>query len=283
MHHLRLIMAVKPRYSFYHIKTCCPAGCCQPQMAIVTKYYSGTSGLVLPVPNKKAFPPEFRERTRLEYYASLFNSVEVNSSFYKIPMAATVTKWALSVPENFRFTYKLWRGITHNKGLAFDPQDIKRFVDVINHAGDKKGSLLIQFPASIKTGSFAQMASLLDAVRQADTGKEWDIAIEFRDRLWYTDKTYRLLDDLQMGLVLHDMPASATPLTETGASFIYLRFHGPTGDYRGNYTDDMLKEYAGYIHQWLTDGKKVYAYFNNTIGAAVHNLATLNTFVNAMF
>ncbi|QKJ30636.1 DUF72 domain-containing protein [Mucilaginibacter mali] len=252
-------------------------------MGTIAKFYSGTSGLVLPVPNKQAFPLAFRERTRLEYYASLFNSIEINSSFYKVPMAATITKWAQSVPENFRFTYKLWRGITHNRGLEFDPGDILRFMNVINNAGDKKGSMLIQFPASIKAGSFMQLTKLLNTGREADPEKEWDIAIEFRDRSWYQDKTYQLLSNLQMGLVLHDIPASATPMVDITTNFVYLRFHGPAGDYRGSYTDDILNEYATYIEQWLADSKTVYAYFNNTIGHAVHNLATLNTFVNAMF
>src|ERR1044072_276638 len=90
-------------------------------------YRSGTSGLVLPVPNKKAFPPEFKDKSRLTYYGSLFNSIEINSSFYKIPQAATVKKWADSVPDNFAFTFKLWREITHIKGLAYQPEDVLRF------------------------------------------------------------------------------------------------------------------------------------------------------------
>src|SRR5665213_2948074 len=89
--------------------------------------YTGTSGLVLPLPNRRSFPPEFHDKSRLEIYASLFNSVEINSSFYKVPMASTVQKWAALVPENFKFTFKLWRDITHNKELTFDSADIGRF------------------------------------------------------------------------------------------------------------------------------------------------------------
>src|ERR1700749_3370129 len=122
---------------------------------------AGTSGLVLTVPNKQAFPPEFRDKSRLTYYASLFNSIEVNSSFYKVPMASTVKKWAGSVPDNFRFTFKLWRGITHNKQLTFNPEDVERFIKVIDCAGDKKGCLLVQFPASITLGNSNQLENLL--------------------------------------------------------------------------------------------------------------------------
>src|SRR5689334_13347685 len=107
-------------------------------------FQAGTSGLVLPMP-KYLFPPEFQEKSRLEYYASVFNSIEINSSFYKVPKAATVARWAASVPETFTFTYKLWRDITHVKGLDFNPADVLNFIKVIDFAGDRKGCLLVQF------------------------------------------------------------------------------------------------------------------------------------------
>src|SRR5690349_976965 len=92
-------------------------------------YFSGTSGLVLPVPNKLFFPDEFKEGSRLNYYASLFNSIEVNSSFYKIPLGRTVANWSADVPEDFRFTFKLFREITHRKPAGIDKGLIRRFVD----------------------------------------------------------------------------------------------------------------------------------------------------------
>ncbi len=86
--------------------------------SINNTFYSGTSGLVLPVP-KLLYPAEFQDKSRLTYYASLFNSIEINSSFYKIPQIPTVCKWAESVPDNFQFTFKLSKAITHAKGLEF--------------------------------------------------------------------------------------------------------------------------------------------------------------------
>jgi uncharacterized protein YecE (DUF72 family) len=244
------------------------------------KFYSGTSGLVLPFPNKASCPPQFHDKTRLNYYGSLFNSIEVNSSFYKIPQAKTVTKWASEVPQNFKFTFKFWQDITHQKGLVFNPDDLTRFMQVIAAAGDKKGSLLVQFPPSIKSDSARQLENLLSTIRNVDEEQQWDIAVEFRHKSWYTDKTYQLLDQYQMGMVIHDLPASASPLEILDHDSIYLRFHGPNGGYRGSYTEDFLSEYATYITEWLADGKTVYAYFNNTMGDAVHNLLTLNSFVN---
>ncbi|MCU1617950.1 MAG: hypothetical protein JWO98_5490, partial [Frankiales bacterium] len=223
-------------------------------------YYSGTSNIVLPVPNKTMFPAAFQSKSRLCYYASLFNSLEVNSSFYKIPLGRTVEKWAADVPDNFRFTFKLWQGITHNKGLIFNPDDVNRFTQVIANAGNKAGCLLVQFPASITSAYCNQFERLLISLRDNDPELIWKIAIEFRSNTWYRDDIYRLLDSYQMGFVLHDMPASLAPMINTAADFIYLRFHGPEKGYRGSYADDFLYEYAGYIEEWRNEGKIVYAY-----------------------
>ena len=248
-----------------------------------SKFFSGTSGLVLPVPNKQAYPVAFQDQPRLAFYASLFNSIEINSSFYNPPMGNTVAKWSSIVPDNFKFTYKLWRDITHNKELIFNPENVFRFMGVINRAEAKKGSLLVQFPASVKADRIPQLENLLNYIRQADPDMQWQTAVEFRHVSWYQDSTYYLLDKYGMGIVLHDMPASAAPLMETEANFIYLRFHGPNGGYRGSYTDDFLQEYASYIQDWMADGKTVYAYFNNTMGSAIDNLISLNKFVAGNF
>ncbi|MFD0750541.1 DUF72 domain-containing protein [Mucilaginibacter calamicampi] len=247
----------------------------------MTNYFSGTSGLVLPVPNKTYYPPEFSDKSRLNYYASLNNSIEVNSSFYKIPLARTVNKWAQEVGENFKFTYKLWRGITHEKGLIFDVARVNSFMAAINAAGNKKGCLLIQLPPSAKAGLMPQLQHLVNCVLEADADRGWQIAIEVRHASWYTDHLFEFAESNKISIVLQDIPASATPLHYYDiADTVYLRFHGPGGKYRGSYPDDLLYEYAGYIREWLEEGKTVYTYFNNTMGDAVRNLQTLNLIVN---
>ncbi len=240
--------------------------------------YTGCSNVVLPVGNKTMFPPAYQNGSRLTYYASLFNSLEINSSFYKIPLPRTVDRWVAEVPEHFKFTFKLWQNFTHNKGV-FNFDDLERYMEVINHVGAEMGSLLVQFPPSFRAENIAQLENLLSNIRQADQQQHWQTAVEFRHISWYNGQTYNLLDRYQMGMVLHDLPASAAPLVETDAYFIYLRFHGPEGGYRGSYTDDFLYEYATYISDWLNDDKTVYVYFNNTMGQAVHNLVTLNEYL----
>jgi len=241
-------------------------------------FYSGTSGLVLPVP-QSLYPTEFKDKSRLEYYASLFNSVEINSSFYKMPMISTVSKWAESVGDHFQFTFKLSKIITHVKGLDFNVEDIELFMQRIENIRNKKGCLLVQFPPSLKIENISRVEQLLFNLKKADENQLWKVAIEFRDQSWYHDEVYDLLNTYKTAMVIHDLPASASPLSESKSEFMYLRFHGPGGRYRGSYSDDFLFQYADYIKKGMKEGKGVYIYFNNTMGDAIKNLQTLNGFL----
>jgi len=241
------------------------------------RFFSGTSGIVLPMP-KYQFPAPFENASRLTYYASLFNSLEVNSCFYKIPQPTTIAKWAASVPEDFKFTFKLWRGVSHVPNLDFKDSDVADFMEAIHEAGTKQGCLLIQFPPGLTNKHFKQMDRLLHCIRKIDT--TWKIAVEFRNKSWYTNATYDLLSSFKASVVIHDMPKSATPMIDHKAEFMYVRFHGPTGKYDGGYPNDFLSEYAGHVNDWMEEGKEVYMYFNNTIGDALKNLQTINNYVD---
>lgn len=238
-------------------------------------FYSGLSGLQLPIP-KYLFPPPYENASRLTYYASFFNSIEINSSFYKIPQSGTVSKWAASVPDHFKFTFKLWKGITHNKGLNFNDEDVVAFFNSINSVNQKKGCLLIQFPPGLGREYTIQLEKLLSCIDEANSTHGWKVAVEFRNKSWYHQDVYDLLDFYKAAIVIHDIPKSATPLLNHTTDFLYIRFHGPTGNYRESYSEDFLKEYASLIYDWIDEGKTVYAYFNNTMGDAFQNLETLN-------
>ncbi|HMH23845.1 MAG TPA: DUF72 domain-containing protein [Puia sp.] len=271
-------------------------------MAKINKgvFRAGTSGLVLAEPNKSAFPKEFRKQTRLSYYSSLFNSIEINSSFYKMPMPATFAKWASEVGNAFQFTVKLGRDITHARGFEFRMEDIDKFMKAADNIGQKKGCLLIQLPPSITDSHADALEGMLHRVSmpdgdgsvqaplfapatadtaETDAGVHWKIAVEFRHPSWYRPGIYELLDNYQASVVLQDMPSSATRTLNKKAHFIYLRYHGQEGDYKGSYPISFLQQQAKDIAHWLGQGKDVYAYFNNTIGDAVANLNTLRKMV----
>src|SRR6478735_6068117 len=101
------------------------------QKITLQNFYSGISGLVLPIPKYK-FPEAHQQSSRLTYYSSLLNSIEINRSFYVLPRGKTMAKWSHEVPENFTFTFKLWKQITHAKGLQFKESDVKDFLNAID-------------------------------------------------------------------------------------------------------------------------------------------------------
>ncbi len=241
-------------------------------------FYSGLSGLQLPVP-KYLFPPPYENSSRLTFYASHFNSIEFNSTFYKIPQPATVGKWAAMVPEDFRFTFKLWKEITHSKGFNFNEEDVVAFFHSINAVKERKGCLLIQFPPSIGREYAGQLENLLSCITEIDPAQEWKVAVEFRNTSWYHEDVNDLLSFHKATMVIQDIPKSATPLIDQKSHFLYLRFHGPTGNYRESYSEDFLKEYAALINEWIEEGKTIYVYFNNTMGDAFNNLSSLNRLV----
>lgn len=236
--------------------------------------FSGLSGLQLPIP-KSLFPSPYENASRLTYYATFFNSIEFNSSFYKIPQAATVSKWTDSVAPGFRFTFKLWKGITHNKGLQFKEEDVATFLASISSVKEKKGCLLIQFPPSLGIENISQLDKLLSVITEADVEKDWRIAVEFRNKSWYQKRVYDLLSSYNAAVVIQDIPKSSTPDLQHTTDFMYIRFHGPTGNYRDSYSEAFLDEYATYVHEWMGEGKTVYVYFNNTMGDAFNNLLYL--------
>jgi uncharacterized protein YecE (DUF72 family) len=251
------------------------------------RYYSGISGLQLPIPKYK-FPVEHQDSSRLQYYATIFNSIEINSSFYKLPQERTLGKWSESVAgradrayrqASFRFTLKFWKEVTHNKGLRFRATDVKRFLTNADKIGPRKGCLLIQLPHSTDISSQARLSRLLKLIRST-IHDDWTIAVEFRHDSWYHDDVYELLNSFNASLVIHDKSKYPSPFLPDLSDTLYIRFHGPSGDYRGSYSDDFLREYSTYIKQWVSEGKTVYVYFNNTMGGgAFHNLVKLNGMV----
>ncbi len=241
-------------------------------------FFIGTSNITLPVANKKEFPEAFKGSSRLTYYASLFNTVEINSTFYKIPRAKTIIRWTEEVPREFRFTFKLNREITHDKERVCNPVVIKNFMQIINNVETQKGCLLVQFPASVHHNP-SYLECLLFTINEHN--QSWKVCIEFRHPSWYNDTIFQLLSRYGSTLVIHDMFTSILSQEELDTGFVYLRFHGPAGDYRGGYNPDMLDRCSAKIATSILQGKMVFAYFNNTMGNALSDALTLQKLVAA--
>ncbi len=244
------------------------------------KLWVGTSNVVLPG-SKLSFPVEFQSKSRLHYYSSLFNTVEVNSAFRKIPLGSTFEKWSHDVHDDFQFTIKLWKEISHIKKLAIDFRNIDRFFAPMNKM-NKKGCLLLQFPGSITLDYFAQVEQILHRLCELDDDKLWRKAVEFRSATWHVGETYELLNEFDASMVLHDMPKSKNYEPNGKEQFLYTRFHGPTGNYKGDYSHTFLLQEAERIDLFLNNGKDVYVYFNNTVGNAFENALSFKLMMNEL-
>ena len=168
------------------------------------RLFAGTSGIVVPG-SKQSFPAEYQSRSRLSFYASLFNTLEVNSTFRKIPKLSTLERWSLDVPQKFQFTLKLWQQITHIKHLDFDAANIYTFLNAADHV-TKTGCLLMQFPASITAHYSRNVEQILKQLKNFDKENKWRIAIELRSNTFYNSTIYKMLDRYGCAIVLHDMP-----------------------------------------------------------------------------
>ena len=227
--------------------------------------------------SKKTFPAPYQLKSRLHYYSTLFNTIEVNSCFYKTPLRSTYEKWATDVPTDFQFTLKLTRDITHAAALRGDLNCMTHFLETAGGTGTKKGCLLIQFPGKISLEHFSEVERILQEVREQDPHKEWRPAVEFRNESWYVRETTELLNEYNAAMVLHDFSKAKISAFSGIADFMYFRFHGPSGNYRESYSNQALNEKAELIRKELNAGKDVYAYFNNTAGNAFENALYLQS------
>ena len=236
----------------------------------------GLSNVHLPG-NKSSFPPDYQLKSRLHYYSSIFDTVEINSCFYKTPLLSTYEKWSLDVPADFQFTLKLSKEVTHAKDLQSDIACMEKFMQSSRGTGNKKGCLLVQFPGKIDLEHFQKVEEILRELSGHDPQNEWRKAVEFRNTSWYTGETWELLDEYGATMVMHDKSKAKMFESKGHANFAYLRFHGPKGDYRDSYSDDFIKSKAGEIIGWAAEGKDVYVYFNNTAGNAFENALSLKS------
>lgn len=237
--------------------------------------YAGTSGGSYPHWAKGRFYPcGMKQRDWLRFYADHFSTVEVNTTFYRLPGATLVKRWCDTAPDHFIFTIKLWRRITHDKRLIDCREELRRPADAVSVLSEKRGPMLIQLPPSMPCDP-ELLDRFFDKSHEVRAVVPWRFAVEFRRSEWLCDTVRDVLDRHLVALCLTDMPQCL--VTEPNDTpFVYIRRHGPAGRYRGRYTDDHIASDAARIRQWLDQGRDVCVYFNNDLeGHAVDNARQL--------
>jgi uncharacterized protein YecE (DUF72 family) len=238
-----------------------------PQEREVTEIHVGCSGWNYPHWRERVYPKGLPPKRWLEHYAALFDTVEVNNTFYRLPSVSAVQGWVEQTPPSFVLAVKMSRYITHIRRLRDLEGGLGRFYERIEPLArsPKLGPVLWQLPPTFKRDDERLGAALgvLPAGRHA---------FEFREASWYVQEVYELLRRHGVALVIPDSPKYPFGALELTADWTFIRFHHGRRGRGGNYSERELEEWAERIAGWRDAGNGVYAYFNNDWNAyAVKN------------
>ncbi len=212
------------------------------------------------------YPDELPQQRWLEFYASHFNTVEINNTFYRLPPAATFAAWGRRAPARFVYALKASRFLTHMKKLKEPEEPIDRFFTRARGLGRSFGPVLYQLPPRWAM-NVERLREFLEALPRGQRH-----AFEFREPSWYSDEVFALLARHRAALCLHDMAGSASGRLDVGP-FVYVRFHGTTR-YSGRYGDESIDAWADWLAARVRAGTPIYAYFNNDVGGHAPRDAT---------
>ena len=205
------------------------------------------------------YPEKLPARRWLSAYAESFDTVEVNTTFYRLPKREAVERWAQETPEGFTFAVKVSRYVTHIKRLRDAGEHLDLLLARIEPliVAGKLGPLLWQLPPT-----FARDDQRLDdALGQLP--RTLRHAFEFRHSSWFAEPVMELLRAHDAALVIADRPEIRSFQTrDLTTDFTFVRFHHGTRGRRGNYSQTELEEWAAAIREWARE-RDVYAYFNN--------------------
>jgi len=228
----------------------------------MTELFLGTMGYSYGDWKGVFYPSGVHARDYLAHYARIFNTVEMDTTFYAIPRPAVVQGWAVAVPDDFRFTVKTPRSITHEMGLANSSQFMIEFLHVMRGLGEKLGVILIQFPPSYASDKFPIFAAFID-----ELPIDIRFAVEFRHGSWYTTQTGEFLSIHRISWVATeyaDLPHQITPTTD----FLYIRWLGKHAAFR-RYDHEQVDQgsrlscWGEQIRRGPEHVQKVYGFFNN--------------------
>lgn len=238
------------------------------------RFFIGTSGFSYLHWRGNFYPEDLPSSKYLEYLTKIFNSVEINSSFYYLPQEKTFINWQKRTPKNFIFSVKASRFITHRKKLKDCKEPLKLFLKRARLLKKKLGVILFQFPPNFKKNlkRFKEFTKLLlKYTPHQYYGAGY--TFEFRHPSWFCQEIYSLLKNHNFALTISDTPDYPL-IEEYTASFAYFRFHGHKRLYTSNYSLKELKTWSQKIKK--LKAKEVYIYFDNdAYGYAPKNAQTL--------
>ena len=240
----------------------------------------GTSGYSYPHWwNGVFYPADLPQRKWLEFYGKHFNSVELNVSFYRLPVKEVFQGWHKRAPKKFLFGVKGSRFITHLKRLRECRGPLSLLLEHASPLKEKLGTFLWQLPPRFRFEKerLEEFCVLLSTLPRSKSLRH---AFEFRDESWFCREAFQTLEEFNFAFCIAH--GSGLPYLEAVTSdFIYLRLHGSETLYGSNYSDQELRQWAEKIWDWKRKGKTVFVYFNNdAYGFAIKNAIVLKKLVS---
>jgi uncharacterized protein YecE (DUF72 family) len=233
----------------------------------------GTSGWSYDHWEHVLYPPGTPPARRLALYASEFETVELNASFYRWPRNVSFASWRRRLPPGFRMSVKAPRGLTHGKLLYAPDVWVDRITASWHELYDRRAVLLVQLPPTMERDD-ARLDYFLGRL-------PWwvRVSVELRHPSWLDDEVFGVLERHDAAYCV--MSGARLPcVLRATAPFVYVRLHGPDTEhlYGGSYSHQDLSWWAERIREWERGGREVYAYFNNDgAGNAVRNARTLRS------
>lgn len=227
----------------------------------------GTSGWRYADWRGRFYPADLAQSEWLAHYARTFATVEVNSSFYRLPSRETVERWAAAVPDGFVFAFKASRYLTHIRRLRDCAEPLRRIWEVLQAAGAGLGPVLFQLPPNLPAYP-DRLAGFVGVLPEGIRA-----AFEFRHPSWRIDEVTDILASSRSALVHADRPGARAAEIPVVGGWSYVRFHQGSGAAPG-YPRRRLRAYADRIAALGADD--AFLYFNNdTAGAAVRDARVL--------
>jgi uncharacterized protein YecE (DUF72 family) len=237
------------------------------------EYYIGCSGWFYWHWKGEFYPKKLNTSKWFSYYAKFFNTVELNSPFYRFPKPTTAKAWYRNSPDGFVYSLKVNRIITHVKRFKGTQRLIREFYRLGDVLKEKMGCFLFQLPPSFKYDK----NKLNSIIKQLDSDKT--NVLEFRDISWFNSEVYDSLKKNNIIFCIVSSPKLPEEFIKTSKD-VYIRFHGRSSWYSYKYSNKELKEWAKKLRK--SKAKRLWAYFNNDANAfAVKNGLVLKKLITS--
>ena len=225
-------------------------------MSFVRQVHIGTSGWSYDHWTGPFYPEHISRDKHLDYYSGRFHTVEINNSFYNLPQKKTLQRWRDIVGDDFLFSVKASRYITHMKKLKEPEESTDKFFSRIDELKPRLGPILFQLPPRWKI-NLQRLESFLSVLSE-----DYRYTFEFRQTSWFDERVYELLSRHNCAFCIYELDRRLSPIKVT-ADFVYIRLHGPEGAYQGQYSRGVLQNWAKRFDRWQKEGKEIFCYFDN--------------------